>query len=622
MDVRLLDYYNQELRYLREAGAEFAQAFPKIATRLGMAGLEVADPYVERLLEGVAFLAARVQLKMDAEFPRFSERLLDQLFPNLLAPLPAMLVIEAQPQRAQAALLEAPEVPRGSALRIPVRSGETECEFRLGQALQLTPLTIESIDYLLNVGELGVALERLPARPRCAVRVRMSLPEGQSADELALDELRWFVAGNTDLSVQLHELLMSSCCAVAVTCRDGDAPPQLLAEGALQAVGYTDEEAMLPVDLRGPSGLRLLLEYFAFPERFRFFTVRGLRPALAGLAGRELELLLLCNRPAPGLAGQIDASLLRLHCAPAINLFPLRGDRLAIDDASTEVHIVPRRNAPLDYEVFSVTALSGFDGNGAEHKVAPLFAPEPLGAKRPDIHFSLRREARLESDRVRRAGPRSGYVGGEVFVSLVDVSEQSSSHGLRQLAPQLMCTNRDLPLFIGGSAGAVRGSLESSLPLAGVSVAAGPSRPRTAQREGGAAWRLVNLITLNHLSLLELEPTEAAAALRELLLILPGVQADASLRRQVEALQEVITQAVVRRHPSPGPIAFARGLSIELKVDRNGFEGASPLLFGAALHHYLSGQVTINSFVETALSSLTEPTLMRWQPVLGGRGGL
>ena len=60
MDPRLLRHYNQELLHLREMGAEFAVQFPKIASRLRIDGLEVTDPYVERLLEGFAFLTARI----------------------------------------------------------------------------------------------------------------------------------------------------------------------------------------------------------------------------------------------------------------------------------------------------------------------------------------------------------------------------------------------------------------------------------------------------------------------------------------------------------------------------------------------------------------------------------
>ena len=105
MDPRLLRYYNQELRYLREMGGEFAREFPKIAGRLGMEGMEVADPYVERLLEGCAFLSARVQLKQDAEFPHLSQHLLEMVSPNFTAPLPSMLVARLQPSTQDPNLL-------------------------------------------------------------------------------------------------------------------------------------------------------------------------------------------------------------------------------------------------------------------------------------------------------------------------------------------------------------------------------------------------------------------------------------------------------------------------------------------------------------------------------------
>jgi type VI secretion system protein ImpG len=115
MDPRLLRYYNQELRYLREMGGEFAREFPKIAGRLGMEGMEVADPYVERLIEGTAFLAARVQLKQDAEYPQLSQRLLEMVCPNLTAPIPSMLVARIRPS-GDPNLANGFRVARGSTL--------------------------------------------------------------------------------------------------------------------------------------------------------------------------------------------------------------------------------------------------------------------------------------------------------------------------------------------------------------------------------------------------------------------------------------------------------------------------------------------------------------------------
>ena len=116
MDPRLLQYYNIELQHLREMGAEFAEQFPKIAARLGMNGLEVTDPYVERLLEGVGFLAARVHLKLDAEFPRFTQALLETIYPHYLAPTPSMLVAQFTPDGNEPGLASGVKVPRGTTM--------------------------------------------------------------------------------------------------------------------------------------------------------------------------------------------------------------------------------------------------------------------------------------------------------------------------------------------------------------------------------------------------------------------------------------------------------------------------------------------------------------------------
>lgn len=125
MDPRLLSLYEQELRYFRESSSEFARAFPKIAHRLGIEGQEVADPYVERLIEATAFLSARVGLKLDAEYPRFTGHLLDIVYPHFLAPTPAMVVVSFAPDPDDANLATGPSLPRGSGLRARQAVGRT-----------------------------------------------------------------------------------------------------------------------------------------------------------------------------------------------------------------------------------------------------------------------------------------------------------------------------------------------------------------------------------------------------------------------------------------------------------------------------------------------------------------
>jgi type VI secretion system protein ImpG len=100
VNPRFLRYYSQELQHLREAAGEFAHDYPKIAGRLGLDSFECADPYVERLLEGFGFMAARVQMKIDAEFPRFTQHLSELVYPHLLAPTPSMAIVQLQPDLA------------------------------------------------------------------------------------------------------------------------------------------------------------------------------------------------------------------------------------------------------------------------------------------------------------------------------------------------------------------------------------------------------------------------------------------------------------------------------------------------------------------------------------------
>src|SRR5690554_3613615 len=142
MNQKMLEYYNKKLAYLREAGANFAEHYPKVASRLAMNGIDVADPYVERLLEGFSFLTARIQLKMDAEFPRFIQRLIEVIYPNYLAPTPSMCIVRMTPGDLANNQRRGYTLPRGTRFRSKPILGKTPCEFRTAHAVELLPLTL------------------------------------------------------------------------------------------------------------------------------------------------------------------------------------------------------------------------------------------------------------------------------------------------------------------------------------------------------------------------------------------------------------------------------------------------------------------------------------------------
>src|SRR4051812_7984011 len=161
MDPRLLRLYNDELTHLREVGAEFAAEFPRIASRLGMEGMEVADPYVERLLEGFAFLTARVQLKQEAEQPRLIAHLLEATYPNFLAPVPSMMVARMRVDPADPNLVNGYVLPRGSGVFPKAARGQhTQCDFHAAPAVTLCPVELMARKFFRPAPALPLA--RLP----------------------------------------------------------------------------------------------------------------------------------------------------------------------------------------------------------------------------------------------------------------------------------------------------------------------------------------------------------------------------------------------------------------------------------------------------------------------------
>jgi type VI secretion system protein ImpG len=626
MDPRMLRYYSQELQYIREMGAEFAAQFPKIAARLALDATEVADPYVERLLEGFSFLSARVRLKLDAEFPRFAQHLLEVAYPHYLAPTPAMAIVQFVPGMAESALATGFVLPRGTLLRGQMPRGEvTACQFSTAHEVTLWPIEVADARYVTIAPDLPFNTLPLAEPIRGVVRLRFRAAAGLTFSQLSLDRLTMFVGGNDDVALKLYELILGSGLGVLVTPPAKPAPwIEWVGRHAIQPVGFEASQALIPYTDRSFSGYRLLHEYFAFPERFRFLDLAGLKKALARHGGEEIEVAIPLARGDAALTSLVDRSNFALHCAPAINLFPRRADRIHVSDQHAEHQVVVDRTRPMDFEVYAVKRVTGYgEGVDAQQEFRPFYASvdaDDVGAE--GSYFTMRREPRALSEVQRRDGTRTGYIGSEVFLSLVDPREAPYSGQIRQLALEVLATNRDLPLLmpIGGDTDF---SLAVSAPVDGVRCLRGPSRPRPAVPDGEISWRLINHLSLNYLTVTDLDDKEGATALRELLELYADLadaeMADALSRRQARGVRRVAVVPRTRRLPVPGPIVFARGLEIRMTVDETAFAGGSAFLLGSVLERFFGRLASMNTFTELALASETRGEIKRWPPRMAER---
>ncbi|MDR3482369.1 MAG: type VI secretion system baseplate subunit TssF [Burkholderiaceae bacterium] len=620
MDSRLLEYFDSELAVLREAGQEFAAQYPKVASRLGTDGVEVSDPYVERLLEGFGFLTARIRLKMDAQFPQFSQRLLDALYPNYLAPTPSMAIVELQPRMAEQALLSGFSIPRNSPMHAAVAKGEsTACEFRTAHDVTLWPLEIVAAVCSGAPPDLPLAGLQLARAVKGALRIRLKTSNGMPLAQLAVDQLTFYLAGTDDIASRLYEIIFGH--ALGVVGCEPHRPlgwMEFLGADAIGTEGFDSEQSMLPYHARAFQGYRLLHEYFAFPNRFQFFRLSGLQKFVCQAQGDTLDLTILLDCPVGDLENLVGKRQLALFCTPVVNLFPKRGDRLAVDPQLHEHHIVADKTRPLDYEIYSVASAVGYEDDPSKSQQFRSFYAS-LGQDDGvfGAYYSVRREPRVASESAKRSGTRTNYVGSEVFIALVDQRNAPYNQALRHLSVDMLCTNRDLPLLIP-IGGASDFEMAASIPLKSIKIMRGPTEPATALADSAMTWRLISHLNLNYLALSELDAGDGAQALRELL-SLYALLSDLALKKQIDAVQRNIVKPITRRLPQKGPLVFGRGVGIDLTVDESLFAGTSPYLFGAVLAQFFARHVGLNVFAETALHSLQRGEIARWKPTIGKR---
>ena len=650
MDPRLLRLYSDELTHLREVGAEFAREFPKIAARLSLEGVEVADPYVERLLEGFAFLAARVQLKLEAEQPRLIAQLLEATYPNFLAPLPSMAIARLRVNPTDPNLLRGHLLPRGSALRSTQPRGQgTTCEFRTAHGVTLWPIELTRVRYFSHAADLPLAQLAHLMRPsstsrdlHAGLRISLRTGAGLSFRQLGLERLRFHISAPDEVAFRLHELILGAAAGTLVQgsgstdTRKGAAPADLPWRNAasVQPVGFGADEALLPQSLRAFSGFRLLQEAAALPQRFLFFDIVDLKVRLARVDSDEVELIVLFQRGDAALEALVDRDSLALFCTPAINLFSKRLDRIRLGPGAWEYHVVPDRTRPMDYEVHSLDSVVGYGtGRVAEQAFQPLYASQSphvgaeaaASAAAPGF-YTVRREPRLLSGRQQQHGARSAYVGEEVYLALVDPRHAPYREDIRQLAVVAWVSNRDLPTLLahapsdatGETSGSALWQLDAPGPVQRVELLRGPTRPVTRRPVGELGWSLVSHLSLNHLALIGESPQRAGAALRSMLALYAPPE-DLGWARQVAGVQALEARSVVRRLACKGPLSFGSGVELVLHLDELAFHGSSAFWFASVLEQFLACHAAINSFVQLTLHTPQRGEVMRWPARSGAR---
>lgn len=650
MNREFLHLYNRELQVLNEQAAEFAEEFPGIADRLGGLVGEQMDPMVQGLLQGSAFLAARVQLKIKHEFPEFTANLLDQLVPNYLAPTPSVMLARVQPTYGDAALREGRIIKRESYLDATYRERDRRiaCRYRLCGDIALWPLELREAAYFASVGPIQalkvptdsatLAGLRLSFTVRSAARVEDEVPEDEArkkpdtwAAGLKIASLPIYFACNDADADALYEQLFAQANGLFLRYLDefGDPVVMRLDQGMIEQIGFEDGEEFFYSDRRVFRGFDLLREYFMFPRKFFGFRLAGLEAALKKVPSRHFELIFAFGEANPRLASVLRRESFVLYAAPAINLFEMSTDRIPVKTNQHEYQVIADRSRLLDFEPHRILKVyAHYPGGRTKQPVAPLYSAPLEGNASNGLAYTLRRLPRRRSSEEKAHGIQSDYTGTDIFLSLVEPADLDEENGVMELSVRALCSNRHLTEQLPVGEGGADFRLVEDVTL-DIHCAAGPTPPRepllsqqrgrTEAVYGGAAtWRLINMLSLNHLGLIERGGGKGAQALREMLTLFADV-ADSATDRRIRGIRALDARPIVRRVRHRVGTGTARGTEVTVTIDEKAFEGSGIFLLGAVLDRFFAEYAGVNHFTQVIIRSVERGQIMRWPPRIGSR---
>jgi type VI secretion system protein ImpG len=608
MRDEMLLYYERELDYLRKSAAQFAEKHPKVASRLVLEPTKCEDPHVERLLEAFAFLTARIHLKMEDEFPEITEALLTVVYPQLVRPLPSMSVVEFQLDPEKGKLASGLKIDRGTPLYSKPIQG-MPCTFRTCYDTTLWPISVAAAE-LSAPSRLKPAVKTSDSA--WAIRLELRCARDITFAGLKPEKLRFYLDGESGLVNILYELLFSRVNRILV--RDltegSRLAPISLPASALSAVGFGPDEGLFPYPSSSFAGHRLLLEYFAFPEKFFFIDLAGLDQAGAAGFKDALEIIfLISDVESDGRLQRLELELskktFRLGCAPVVNLFTQVTEPIQLNQRKYEYAVSPDVRRPYAMEIFSVDEVGAI--NSANQKITTY---EPF--------YSLRHAARKE-DRPcfwlsrRRPSSRPNDDGTDIYLSLVDLSMSTVNPDATVLSVRATCTNRDLPSRLPF------GNQDSDFEMEGAAamrriVALRKPTPTVRPALGKSTlWRLVSHLSLNYLSLVE----EGKGSLQEILRLY-DVGRTAYSQNVIQSILNIRSQRHFTRLISPEGVSFARGIRIDLELDEDQFTGSGAFLFACVLDRFFGLCASLNSFTQLRVTTpQRKEALHEWEPRAG-----
>jgi type VI secretion system protein ImpG len=615
MSDTLFPHYERELLFIRQFAQDFARQYPAAAGRLLLEPNRSLDPHVERLIESFALLTARIQHRLDDDFPELTEALLGTLCPHYLAPVPSMAIVQFELNASQAKLPKGFTIAQHSRLQTPP-ANNVRCHYRTGYPVTLWPIKVSDAVFQVPPFPPGV---RPPPGTAAVLRVQLECLAGMKFKDLSLEQLRFYLCGDNAIVSTLYELLFNHALQVVVRppqpAPQGSPAPVLLdPRSCLGQVGFDRDQGLLPYPPQSFLGYRLLSEFFSFPNKFQFFDLGGWQQVAQAGYGTQLELAIYFNRAARHLERGVNASTLRLGCTPVINLFEQVAEPISFSRNRHEYRIVPDVAAPQGYEVYSVDSVTSIDPVSLEATEYAPFYQSRHGTAATDASafwYASRRPCVEVQDRAT-----------DVFLVLVDSRFDPAVPTNPTLVVRTTCTNRNLPNQLQQAGERLHLELEAEAPLSNIRCLRTPTSPLRPPSRQGLQWALISHLSLNHLSLTD--SAKGRETLQQILQLYDFYDPQAGqtqmsqvTRQMIDGITSVKNRRVIARSGGSAT-GFCHGMEVTVEFDEQMYAGNNVFLFACVLECFLGLYTSINSFSQmVGKFTQQEGNFKKWPPRTG-----
>lgn len=600
--TQLLDRYNEELRFLRQEGALFAQENPQVAARLGLHADAVTDPFVERLLEGVAFLSARVHARMDRECAEFAEQALARVGPAFCNVTPSMTTFSFFPDYSSPESQRGRTIPKGSIILGQTPGSPQPVKFVTGRKVELLPLRLAQAECSRSVSGLPSAAALHLVKTSAVIRLQFEIEANTNLGDLAkvltgqpsgLEPLTITIGGDAPLAFGLHHVLLAEAEQIHLVASDDRRSHVVtLPSTALRLPALDDDHALLPADIGGLPGIRLLREYLAQPSNFLGLELHGLiELAKRCPQARSFEVLVGLRTQPQLLMGRVTPAMFHLFATPVINLYARRLDPVHYDAGASSQWLLVDRMKPNAYHLFALTAVSAVSGQGHVMKLAPVMGGLSFEDAVPPGHYGLGRH-RISGASARSNDPMASH--DRLAVSL----PAGPAHRGRVMSLHmdgLVCDRSWQPEEI------LRASLSLSEPMGvgRIECLWVPSAPR-AMPDLSRCWEAIAFLGDSPVAFgrrAQVEPLETLAQW----IGLAADAADPVDQQRIAGLRSVRLSTALSPCASAAPTGWVHTIKVALDIATAHHADHGGWLFGRMVAQALSETVSMNDGMEVEL---------------------